>query len=134
MEGKNKSLNEIQVIKGVLIGFIVLALLSFLYSEPIPLILGLVFGTVLSLLNFRLLYLTLSKAVLMPPGKAQVYASSRYVVRYIITGMVLFIAIKADHINALGTILGLLLIKIVVFVGNIFNSGDLLKKVFKIEK
>lgn len=92
--------------------------------------LGLVFGTLISMLNFRALALTLEKAVTMDPRRAQIYASSRYFIRFMTTGIVLFISIKANYLNVLGTIIGLFLIKIVILATNLFNDISYFKKIF----
>ncbi|MCR1900209.1 ATP synthase subunit I [Irregularibacter muris] len=131
---KDRPLDIKYILKGVAIGFVILVIGSLFHSDPIPLIVGIVFGLILSLLNFRLLYITLNKAVQLPPGKAQVYASSRYMIRYLITGIVLFVSIQAPYINVLGTIMGLLLLKTMIMISNILNSGNLLKEVLSKSK
>ena len=50
----------------------------------IPMLIGIIFGSVVAVLNFRLLALTLEKAVNLPPGKAQAYTGVRYMIRLII--------------------------------------------------
>src|SRR5699024_9968060 len=100
-------------------------------SEPTPLILGFIFGLSLSLLNFRLLYLHINKAVQMVPARAKTYMISRYLIRYTLVGVCIYISLKAPYINILGTILGLLLLKIVIHLDNLFNSKRFLKGVFR---
>ncbi|WP_293398007.1 ATP synthase subunit I [Peptoclostridium sp.] len=78
------------------------------------LLFGLLFGSTISVLNFRLLALSVTKALEMSPGKAQIYASSRYLVRMLIIGAVVFVSIKAPYINTIGTIIGLLSAKLAV--------------------
>lgn len=91
---------------------------------------GNIFGVLIAILNFRLLALTTEKAVTLPPNKAQTYAGFRYVVRYTITIAVLFIALKADYINALGTVIGLISIKPVVLREGISGDKNFFKKIF----
>ncbi|QEK13224.1 ATP synthase subunit I [Crassaminicella thermophila] len=99
-------------------------------KNPLPMILGLVFGTFISMLNFRTLALTLEKAVCMAPRQAQVYASSRYFIRFIINGIVIFIGIKADYLNVVGVIIGLVMIKVVILATNLFNDKSYFKRIF----
>ncbi|MCD5413507.1 MAG: ATP synthase subunit I [Clostridiales bacterium] len=123
---------QINVIKGVLLINSVAAIFSiFFLKAPMPIIVGLLFGAIMAILNFRLLYLALNKAVNLPPHKAQVYASSKYFMRYLVTGIVLFVSIRAEHINVLGTIFGLLSIKFVILKTELLNSKQFFMNIFK---
>lgn len=131
---KAESINQTQgsIIKKALLlnGVFCIAALPFV-EDYFPFIGGILFGVVIALLNFRLLYLTLDRAVKMPPHKAQAYATSRYFIRYVITGVVVFVSIRAEHINVLGTILGLLSLKLVILKTQLFNSKEFFKNIFK---
>ncbi|MBN4050674.1 MAG: hypothetical protein COA82_04710 [Alkaliphilus sp.] len=130
----NKTINktQIDVIIGVLILNSAAAIISVIFTkEPMPIIMGLVFGTIISILNFRLLYLALKKAVNLPPHKAQAYASSKYFMRYVVTGVVLFVAIRAENINVLGTIFALISIKMVILKTELLNSKQFFVNIFK---
>jgi hypothetical protein len=126
---RNREISINQILMGVAIIFILVVCLSFFHRDPIPMILGIVFGLTLSLLNFRLLYIALNKAVKLPTEKAKVYASSRYMIRYIFTAVCLYISIKAPYINILGTILGLIILKLAILLSNSLNTKDLLKRI-----
>jgi hypothetical protein len=120
-----------QIIKWTFVTFAVLAVLSIVFlQDKKGMVLGLVFGTAISCLNFLELGKTLEKAVKMNPGKAQAYTTSRYFLRYLISAIVIFISIKADYINVLGTVVGFLSIKFVIFVTNLFNDKRYFKKIF----
>lgn len=60
------------------------------------------------MLNFRLLAISLQKSVTYPPTKAQIYSTSRYIIRMTIVGVVLFVSAKSPHISVIGTTIGLL--------------------------
>lgn len=111
-----KLLNEVKyVTKGVVIfDAIVLAILLITSNFSTSMLLGLIFGSVIAVLNFRLLALTIEKAVDMPVSKAQIYSSSRYMLRMTITGVVLIVSAKASHLHIIGVALGLLGPKFVV--------------------
>lgn len=126
----NKDISIKEILKRVAIGFVIGVIFSLFTSDPISWILGITFGLTLSLLNFRLLYLTLTKAVWMSSGKAQSYTISRYMIRYFIMGIALLVSLKAPYINMIGTIVGLLLLKIVILLSNLLNSMGLLKETF----
>lgn len=111
-----KLLNEIKyVTKGVIVfDAIILAglLITSMFTKSI--LLGLVFGSVIAILNFRLLALSIEKSVAMPVNKAQIYTSAQYVLRMTITGVVLLVAAKAPHLNVFGVAIGLLSPKFVI--------------------
>ena len=81
-------------------------------------VLGLLLGSVFSIINFRLLAITIEKAVEMDPGRAQMYAGTRYMVRLLITGIIVLLALKAPYLNVITTLVGLFLSKIAaLYVG-----------------
>lgn len=73
---------------------------------------GLLFGLIFSILKLILMQNTIKKAVLMPEGKAQRYANVQYMIRYVLTGVVLFVAAVEPTINLLGVLIGLLSMKV----------------------
>lgn len=112
-----------EVTKGICIYAIIIGVVSFIISkEPIPILLGVVFGSVIAILNFRLLALTMEKAVEYSPGKAQAYSSMRYMVRMVIVAVVVFVSVKNPNINVIGTVLGLISTQIVIFVKKLVIS------------
>ncbi|MBK5252310.1 MAG: ATP synthase subunit I [Peptostreptococcaceae bacterium] len=96
----------------------------FFLKEPLAFALGLVFGGLIGILNFVDLARTLERAVRMRMDKAKTFTALKYFIRYITMIIVLFVSIKADYINVIGTIIGLLLIKFVVLATNLFNNRD----------
>lgn len=123
---------QVKLIKWVVIVDIILMILALvIFDEPVPWVLGLIFGGAIGSLNFIELGKTLEKAVTMSPSRAQAYAASKYFIRYIITGIVIFVSLKANYINALGTIIGLFLVKFVIISTNLFNDMQYFKNIFK---
>lgn len=116
-----KLLKEIKyVTKGVVIfNAIIMAILLITSNFSKQMLLGLIFGSLIALLNFRLLALTIEKAVDMPVSKAQLYTSSRYILRMTITGVVLIVSAKAPHLSIIGVALGLLSPKFVILSKNL---------------
>lgn len=103
------------VTKGVIVfDLIVMILLLITSTFSKPMILGLVFGTIIAVLNFRLLAITIQKSVTMPVGKAQIYSASQYILRMTVTGVVLLVSVKAPHIHVIGVAIGLLSPKFVI--------------------
>ncbi len=106
--------------------------ISFLVLKtPMPFIMGLIFGSAISLLNFIELANTLSRAVGMPPDKAQTFTVVKYFIRYIVTAIVLYVSIVAPYINVLGTILGLIIIKIIILVTNLLGDKNYFRNIFR---
>lgn len=106
--------------------------ISFLVLKtPMPFIMGLIFGSAISLLNFIELANTLTRAVGMPPDKAQTFTVVKYFIRYIVTAIVLYVSIVAPYINVLGTILGLIIIKIIILVTNLLGDKNYFRNIFR---
>lgn len=112
-----------EVTKGIGIYAIVIGLASFFISkEPIHMILGVVFGSIIAILNFRLLAIAMEKSVDLSPGKAQAYSGIRYMVRMFIVAAVVFISVKNPNINVIGTVLGLISTQIVIYIKKLIIS------------
>lgn len=123
---------ELSIIKKVLIVICLLIVISFITSkEPLAWALGYIFGGLIGMLNFLHLGKTMERAVVMHPKRAQAYASSMYFARYFITAVVITISLKADYINGLGAIIGLLLVKFVIIFSQIFSSTEYYRRIFK---
>ena len=103
------------VIKGVIaFDFIVILLLLITSTFSKPMLLGLLFGSIIAILNFRLLAIAVNKMVTMPVSRAQIYYGSQYILRMTIIGIVLLVSVKAPHLNILGVAIGLLGPKFVI--------------------
>lgn len=112
-----------EITRGICIYAIIIGLASFIISkEPIRVMLGVVFGCIIAILNFRLLALTMEKAVDLPPGRAQAYSGIRYLVRMFIVAVVVFVSVKNPNINVIGTVLGLISTQIVIFIKKLIIS------------
>lgn len=103
------------VTKGIIVyDLIVIILLLITSTFNKPMILGLLFGTLIAMLNFRLLAITINKSVTMPASKAQIYSTSQYMLRMLITGVVIFVSVKAPYLHVIGVAIGLLSPKFVI--------------------
>lgn len=112
-----------EITKGICIYAIIIGLVSFLISkEPIHIILGIVFGSIIAVLNFRLLAIAIEKSMDLSPGRAQVFAGIRYLIRMFIIALVVFTSVKNPNINVIGTILGLTSTQIVIFIKKLIIS------------
>ncbi|MPM39154.1 hypothetical protein SDC9_85787 [bioreactor metagenome] len=103
------------VTKGIIVyDLIVIILLLITSTFDKPMFLGLLFGTLIAILNFRLLAITINKSVTMPVSKAQIYSSAQYMMRMLITGVVIFGSVKAPYLHVIGVAIGLLSPKFVI--------------------
>ena len=105
----------------MIIGILAILILA---SEPNSYIYGLLFGMVINILNFRLMSLSVKKALTLNLGKAQMYAVGNYLVRYMIYGIVLYVAATAEYIDLLMVIVGFFTVKLIIISDTFY---DLLK-------
>jgi hypothetical protein len=122
--------NEVtRVTKGVLIFdvFVIIILLATSHFNK-PMLIGLLFGSIFSVLNFRLLAISLHHTVRREPGKAQLYAASRYLVRFILTALVIYVSVKAPYINVIGTTIGLSATVMVILATNLLPVSKKLNR------
>ena len=102
-----------------IVAVIVLMLIS---KFSMPMLVGIIFGSVIAVLNFRLLALTLEKAVNLPPGKAQAYTGVRYMIRLTITDAALIVSVKNPNLHIIGTAIGLISTQVVIFIKTLIAS------------
>lgn len=111
--------------------FFMLGASTLVVKNYIPFAVGLTFGVAISMVNFFELARTVNQSVLMPAKKAHGYATRHYFIRFIINAIVIFVSIKAPYIDIFGTIIGLLLIKFVIYFTNLFNDKEYFKNIIR---
>ena len=107
--------------KTIIVSFFIISFSMFIFDNPKPIMLGYLFGTLISMLGFKLLNNTINKAVLMTPSKASAYSTMHYILRYVIYFVVLTVSAIANYLNFPATILGLLVVKFVIISSTIFD-------------
>ena len=117
--------------KLIAIDLIIIGISYVIMSKPIPFILGIIFGSAISVLNFIELANTLTRAITMPQDKAQSFTVIKYFIRYIVTAVVIYVSIVAPYINVVGTIVGLFIIKIIILVTNLLSDKNYFRNIFK---
>lgn len=95
---------------------VAIVILLIISKFSFPMLIGIIFGSVIAVLNFRLLALALEKAVDLPPGKAQAYTGIRYMVRLTITAAALIVSVRNPHLHIIGTAIGLISTQVVIFI------------------
>ena len=105
----------IKIFKGIVVlDVIFIAIIYILGKFDIPMLQGILIGSVYALLNFRLIADSLNRAVQMSSGRAQVFAGVSYVGRLALTAAIILAAIKVDYINAFGVIVPMFFPKIII--------------------
>ncbi len=104
-----------------ILSLFVIGFSMFLFKDPKAIIYGYIFGTLISMLGFKLLNNTINKSVLMKPSRASRYSTIHYILRYIIYFIVLLVAVIADYLNFPATILGLMAVKLVIIFSAILD-------------
>lgn len=105
----------------VIVNLILIGIILILVPSPKKYILGLMFGSIINILNFRLMSLTLSKSTKMPQHKVMPYVTANYMVRYIIYGIVLTISVVADYLSLFTVIIGFFMVKAVIISDTFFD-------------
>ncbi|MEG0571323.1 MAG: ATP synthase subunit I [Oscillospiraceae bacterium] len=95
--------------------------------------LGLLLGSVFMVLNFALLGTTIEKAIIKTPKSAKRFMILHYSLRFILTGIIIFIGFKADYLNGICVCVPLFAPKLTYFAIGFFDFFNILfrKKVDK---
>lgn len=102
------------VLGASVLSLLVLLAATIFLDDKLKFAYGIFFGTAISILMFMQTANALSKATAMTPHRAQKYVASRYIIRMLIYGTVLFVSLKADYINVIATLIGFLSVKVSV--------------------
>lgn len=114
---------EYKIVKRVtILTLMILGVILLAFPNPKDKLLGLVFGVIINLLNFRLMSLSLAKAMKMPQAQIMPYVVGSYMARYIIYGVVLTIAALADYLNFYTVVLGFFMVKIVILSDTFYDT------------
>lgn len=105
----------------LILTLIISGIFFFVFPNPKEYVLGLVFGAIINLLNFRLMTITLSKSVNMSQRQIMPYVIGNYGLRYIIYGTVLVVGAVADYLNFYTVVLGVFMVKIVIISDSFYD-------------
>ena len=106
-----------------IISLIIIGGMAIIFKESKPIILGYFFGTLISIISFKLMGNTINKSVKKPPAKASTYTTFHYIFRMTIYALALIVASKADYLNFLSTAFGLTMVKNVIVLSTIFDKN-----------
>ncbi|MGM0454103.1 MAG: ATP synthase subunit I [Thermodesulfobacteriota bacterium] len=89
---------------------------------------GIIAGGLIAVMNFQMLYRTL-KGALTPPHLASPNAVLvKYYIRFIISGVILFLLIAAEVVHPLGLFIGLSVVVASIILGTIREFTKLISK------
>ena len=107
----------------IVISFFLIGIAFIVFNQPNPIISGYIFGALISMVSLKLLDNTINKSISMTPAKASGYSTVHYLLRYFIYFVVLSISAIADYLNFPATVIGLLVVKFVIFLSTIFDRN-----------
>jgi len=89
---------------------------------------GIIFGGLIVTINFHLLYRTLKKAFRPPSLSSHRVVLAKYYIRFLISGLIIFILISGHYVDPLGLFIGL---SVVVASIMLATMCELTKHIFK---
>ena len=113
---KDIFLKNLMVVYMILFSLIMEIIGILVLDDPKSFTVGILFGLIFSILKLMLMKNSIKKSVMMPEGKAQKYANVQYMIRYVLTGIVLLVAALEPTISLLGVFLGLLSMKVAAYM------------------
>ncbi len=108
--------------RSVILILITSAIILMAFKEPKPYLYGFLFGSIINILNFRLMYLSTKRAMTLHSKDAQMHVTVNYLIRYITYGLVLVVAAKAEYINFYTVILGFFVIKTIILSDTLYET------------
>lgn len=109
------------VIRASILALVFSGIILLLLPNPKEYIYGLIFGTSINVLNFRLMGITFERAMNMTQRKIMPYIMINYLIRYAIYAIMLIISAVADYISLYTAILGLFMVKIIILSSSIYD-------------
>ena len=102
--------------------FCAVTIAGFIFA-PGPFAWGIVAGGLIVTINFHLLYRSLRQA-LTPPHLADTrVVLGKYYIRFLVSGLIIYVLIADDYVNPLGLIIGLSVVVTSIFIAT-FNALD----------
>ena len=108
---EGKSISKTLSLKVIVLLLLILGIGALFTNDLSAWIQGLLFGGIFTLLKIKLMEITFRRAVKKEPNSAKRYVQANYMLRYVITFIVLFDGIVAPTIDTVAIILSLLTLK-----------------------
>ncbi|MDD7363216.1 MAG: ATP synthase subunit I [Peptoniphilus sp.] len=100
---------------------IVAGIMAITIRDSKPYILGWIFGCLISMAMFKLMFFTLTRAVEKTEKDATTFTRIHYFLRFLLYAVVLVVAAKAEYLSLATTFFGLLAVKNVILMRNLFD-------------
>lgn len=107
--------------RSILIIILSAALSYFFFNDGKAIAYGIVFGGSIAVLGFKLMAASITSSARMIESSAKKHVVINYIIRYIIYGVVLAIAAKADYINLFSTVISMFVVKFVIITETLFS-------------
>lgn len=120
MENNDKYVQDI-IKKSIVLIIFESIIVSLFFKERLPLVLGLIIGGGLAIVSFRMIYLSILMAIGKDESKAKRFMILSYGLRYLFYGIVLYLGHKTGYYNIFTTALGLITIKLVLYINNFIS-------------
>lgn len=120
MENNDKYVQDIIKKSLVLIVFESI-IVSLFFKDRLPLVLGFIIGGGFSVVSFRIIYLSILMAIGKNQVKAKRFMVLSYTLRYLLYGIILYLGYKTGYYNIYTAALGLITIKLVLYINNFIS-------------
>lgn len=120
MNQNDKFVKEI-IIKSFVLIFLEIVMAIIFFEDKLSIVFGLILGGGLSIVFFRVIYLNILIALGKEESKARNFFIFNYMIRYIMYGVILYIAAKSQYFNLFSTFLGFFTIKLVLYIDNVIT-------------
>lgn len=89
---------------------------------------GILFGGLIVTINFHLLYRTLKKALTPPHLTAYQIVIAKYYVRFLISGIIIYVLISQHYVNPIGLFIGLSVVVVSILLATMIEIKHLFYK------
>jgi hypothetical protein len=107
--------------------FFIASILGFVISPP-AFAKGIFFGGLIVTINFHMLSRTLKNALTPPHISSYNVILAKYYVRFVVSGIIIFILIAKGYVNPIGLIIGLSIVVASIILATIFELKRLIFK------
>lgn len=107
--------------------FFIASILGFVISPP-AFAKGIFFGGLIVTINFHMLSRTLKNALTPPHLSSYNVILAKYYVRFVVSGIIIFILIAKGYVNPIGLIIGLSIVVASIILATIFELKRLILK------
>ncbi len=97
-------------------------------KAPLDVTLGIIAGGLIVSVNFHLLYRTLKKSLTPPHLASPNVVLVKYYIRFIISGLIIFLLIARDYVNPLGMFIGLSVVVASVTLATLYEVKNTIFK------